>query len=294
MIARRRKGRKLGRVVREARQRLETAGWTVTSSVVTRKRELRRKAARAVKGDADVVVAVGGDGAVLQVVQAIAGTPVALGIIPTGTGNLLAGNLGIPHPPDQAVEVILGGERRQVDLGQVRMRGKRELFSVACGIGFDAEVMKVTKKGAKRRWGKLAYVGSAIGQRRRIRDVTHQITLDGLRTIMKATQVFLANFGDVGFAVAPRLQIEPDDGYLDVIAIRASGPLPALLAGWEALRQDTVGESPEGHAYRAKARKIRIETERSRLVEVDGSVVGTTPITASVRPASLTVIVPAS
>lgn len=292
VIARRRKGRKLGRVVRDTRQRLESAGWTVDSSLVTRKRGLRRKAARAVKGNADVIVAVGGDGAVLQVVQALAGKRVALGIIPMGTGNLLAGNLGIPAQPDQAADVLIGGEQRRVDLGQVRVRGRRELFSVACGVGFDAEVMNVTRKGTKLRWGKLAYVASAIGQRRRLRNVTHHINLDGLRITVKAAQVFLANFGDMGLALAPRLEIQPDDGYLDVIVIRASGPLPALLAGWEALRQDELGVSANGHAYRARAREVRIETDPIRLVEVDGSVVGTTPVTASIRPASLTVIVP--
>ena len=82
--------------MRETRKRLEAAGWTVDGALVTTKGQLRRRVARAVKRDVDVVVAVGGDGAVSQVVQRLAGTQVALGIVPMGTGNLLAGNLGIP------------------------------------------------------------------------------------------------------------------------------------------------------------------------------------------------------
>lgn len=293
VIGRRRNGRPIGQVVRDTRDRLAAAGWNVDSSLVDRKRDLRRKATAALKAGTDVIVAVGGDGAVLQVVQVIAGKQVALGIVPMGTGNLLAENLGIPGDPDQAANVLLSGSRRRIDIGQLRMKGKRELFTVACGVGFDAEVMKQTTKRAKLRWGKLAYVASAIGQRKRVRNVVHEITLDGSQTSMRATQLFLANFGGVGLAVEPRLEVEPDDGFLDVIAISASGPLRGVLAGWEALRQDEPGASADGHAYRAKAREIRVVTKSKRLVEVDGSVIGKTPITASVQPAALTVIVPA-
>jgi YegS/Rv2252/BmrU family lipid kinase len=294
VIGRRRNGREIGQVVRETRRLLEAAGWTADSALVGSKRALRRDAARAVKAGADVVVAVGGDGAVLQVVQALADTQVALGIVPMGTGNLLAGNLGIPRPLDQAVDVLLSGGRRRIDLGRLTVHGKRELFAVACGVGFDAEIMKATGKGQKLRRGKLAYVASAIKHSRRVRNVTHEITLDGVRSSMEATQVFIANFGRMGLAVEPRLEVQPDDGMLDVIVVRASGPLAGLLAGWEALRQGDLGESSAGHVFRARARKVGIKTEPSRLVETDGSVVGTTPIKASIRPAALTVIIPAT
>jgi YegS/Rv2252/BmrU family lipid kinase len=294
VIGRRRNGRKIGEVVRQTRRLLEAAGWTVDSALVDSKRALRRDAARAVKAGADVVVAVGGDGTVLQIVQALAQTQVALGIVPMGTGNLLAGNLGIPHRLDRAVDVLMSGGRRRIDLGRLTVGGKRELFAVACGVGFDAEVMNATGKGEKLRRGKLAYVASAIKQSRRVRNVSHEITLDGVRSTMVATQVFIANFGRMGLAIEPRLEIQPDDGLLDVIVVRASGPLAGLLAGWEALRQGDLGESSAGHVFRARARKIRIETEPSRLVETDGSVVGATPIKASIRPAALTVIIPAT
>ena len=292
IVGRRRKGRRIGRAIGETQRRLEGAGWTVDSALVGRKRELRRRAARAVKAGFDVVVVVGGDGAVLQVVQELAQTKVALGIIPMGTGNLLAANLGIPHRHDRAADVLLAGGRRRIDVGRLTVGGRHELFTVACGVGFDAEVMKATGKSQKRRWGKLAYVASAIRQARRVRNVAHEITLDGVRSTVQATQVFVANLGRIGVAIEPRLQVRPDDGLLDVIVVRASGPLPGLLAGWEALRQGDLGESSEGHVFRARARKVKVRTEPSRLVETDGSVVGTTPIRVSVRPAALTVVVP--
>jgi diacylglycerol kinase (ATP) len=292
VLGRRRPGRKIGEAVRETQERLEAAGWKVDSLVVRRKSALRRHAAHGVDAGVDVVVAVGGDGAVLQVVNALAETKVALGIIPMGTGNLLAGNLGIPHQLDRAVDVLVNGHHRRIDLGRVTVGGKDHDFTVACGVGFDARVMQATDTREKRRLGKLAYLVQAIRQAQHVRDVTHEITLDGRRSSRKATQVLIANFGQMGSLVETRREIQPDDGLLDVIVVRAPGPVLGLLAGWEALRQRNLGASAAGHVFRAQAREVRIATRRARLVETDGSVVGTTPIIASIRPAALTVIVP--
>jgi diacylglycerol kinase (ATP) len=293
VIGRRRPGRAIAQAVRETQHRLEAAGWTVEGAVVDRKSELRKRTRRAVKAQVDVVVAVGGDGAVSQVVQRLAGQEAVLGIVPMGTGNLLAGNLGIPKRQDDAIALLLTDGRRRIDLGQLTIDRKRKVFAVACGIGFDAVVMKSTGKRGKRRWGKLAYVVNAIKNHGHVKDVPHQITIDGVRSTMEATQVFIANFGGMGMPIEPRLGIHPNDGVLDVIVVSASGPLPGLLAGWEALRQRHLGKSSGGRVFRARAREVKIETEKSRLVEIDGSVVGTTPIKASIRPDALTVIVPA-
>ncbi|MHB8460666.1 MAG: diacylglycerol/lipid kinase family protein [Candidatus Limnocylindrales bacterium] len=291
VIGRRRKGRRIRHAIAEVQDLLRGGGWKVDSRIVTEKRDLARRAARAVKDHYDVVVAVGGDGAVLQVATALAETEVALGIIPTGTGNLLAGNLRIPGDRKAAVDVILSGRRRRIDLGRVTVDGVDHDFAVACGVGFDAKVMDATGTGQKLRWGKLAYIANAFGQTKSIHNAPHVITLDGVRSETEAAQVFVANFGRMLPVVAPRRQIRGDDGLLDVIVVRASGPIPGLLAGWEALMQKDLGESSGGHVFRAQAREIRIETEPRRLVETDGSAVGRTPLVASIRPAALIVMV---
>lgn len=292
VLGRRRRGRKIGPVIQQTRRRLEAAGWHVTAKLVDRKRELRRHARRAVRDKVDVVVAVGGDGAVLQVVQVLAESRVALAIIPMGTGNLLASNLGIPTAPEDAASVVVDGTPRRIDVGRATIGGKRRMFAVACGVGFDAEVMQATPKVRKARWGKLAYVAAAVQERDQVRNVAHEIELDGETTTTEATQVFVANFGRTGLGLEPRLKVEPDDGILDVIVVRADGAIAGLLAGWEAIRQRRRGESSQGHVFRAHARKIRISATPDRLVETDGSVVGTTPITISVRPQALSVIAP--
>jgi diacylglycerol kinase (ATP) len=294
VVGRRRKGRHIGRIVREVRAMLEAAGWTVESELVDRRSELIRETRQAVARGVDVAVAVGGDGAVHQVVTAVAGTSAALGIIPAGTGNLLAGNLGIPHDIPKAAEVILSGEHRRIDLGRATVGGRTFDVAVACGVGFDADVMNATGNAAKRSWGKLAYFASAATNSGRIRNIRHDITLDGVTMHTKAAQVFVANFGRMGPGLAPRRAVVPDDGLLEVVVVRASGAIPALGAAWEALRRTELGEAPSGRVFRGQATRVRIATSRPRLVEVDGNVVGHTPVEVRVVPASLVVIVPGS
>jgi diacylglycerol kinase (ATP) len=293
VIGRRRKGRHIGRTVRLVKALLREGGWTVKSQMVTGKPALQRAAERAVSKGIGVVVAVGGDGAVVRVASGLAESKVELGIVPMGTGNLLAGNLDLPHGAHDATKVILRRHTRRIDLGHVKIDGVEHDFAVACGIGFDAAVMDATGTGQKLRWGKLAYLANALGQTGTIRNVAHKITLDGVVTETEAAQVFIANFGKMLPFVSPRQPIEPDDGLLDVIVVRASGPLPGLLASWEAMRQEGLGESDGGHVFRAQAKEVRIESDPDRLVETDGSAIGKTPIVATIRPGALRVIVAA-
>ena len=139
---------------------------------------------------------------------------------------------------------------------------------MACGIGFDAEVMKGTAKVHKLRWGKLAYVASAIRRSGRMRNVTHEISARrGARARWRPPRSSSPTSGGMGAGLEPRLQVEPDDGLLDVMVVRATGPIPGLLAGWEALRQGELGESSAGHVFRARARKVKVSSMPSRLVE---------------------------
>ncbi|MEO5964200.1 MAG: diacylglycerol kinase family protein [Candidatus Limnocylindrales bacterium] len=292
VIGRWRKGRKVSAHVEEVSRALRAAGWTVEDRVVMRKRALRARSAKAAKRGVDVVVAVGGDGAVLQVATALAGTKTALGIMPLGTGNLLAGNLDLPKKPADAIKVILGRRRRRIDVGEIEVDGTKRCFTVACGVGYDAEIMDATTPPQKLRWGKLAYLANAVGQRDELEAVAHVVTIDGRRVETEASQVFVANYGKMLPIVAPRRQIRADDGLLDVIIVRASGALPALLAGWDAMVQDTLGAADSGRVIRAQGRSVTIETSPGRLVEVDGSVIGKTPATIEVRPKALTVLVP--
>ena len=162
VVGRHRKGKDNEEVVQQVHDALRLAGWTVDSRLVTRKSTLERAAKRAVKDGCDVVVAVGGDGAVVRVASALAKTKAALGIIPTGTGNLLALNLGIPKKAEEATDVILSGRVRRIDMGRIETKGKTIDFAVAAGVGFDAEVVQKTTRSR-------SSVGQARVSRERLR-----------------------------------------------------------------------------------------------------------------------------
>jgi YegS/Rv2252/BmrU family lipid kinase len=292
VLGRRRPGRQIGLAIRTARRVLEGADWEVESQLVDHKRELRTAAKAAGKAGVDIVVVVGGDGAVFQVVNVVAETDVVVGIIPKGTGNLVAGNLGIPIDVEKAAKVILEGEVRRIDLGRVTVGRKKRDFAVACGIGFDAVVMDATQPDQKRRWGKLAYLANAVREGSRVRDATYELTIDGERSSMTAAQVFVANFGRMASVIEPRRKIVPDDGLLDVIVVEGANPAAFVRAGWEAIRQRSMGTTGGGHAFRVRARKISIKARPRQLVEADGTVLGKTPVTIEVRPDALRVMAP--
>ena len=110
----------------------------------------------------DVVAVFGGDGTTMQAAAALVGTDVALGVIPGGTGNLLAGNLRIPASPARAARALVTARPRPFDLGRMERPGGAQYFAVACGAGYDARVMAGTLSEHKRRWGMAAYVATTL------------------------------------------------------------------------------------------------------------------------------------
>jgi membrane-associated phospholipid phosphatase len=208
---------------------------------------------------------VGGDGAIAQVATKLVGTDVPLGVIPSGTGNLFAGNYGIPIDAKAALATIQEGARRPIDVGMAEVGGKSRAFAIACGIGFDAHVMDATSRTEKVRFGKVAYLVHALRQTAALKNVQHTVTLDGAETTIGAAQVFIANAGRMLPMLEPKPPVVPDDGLLDVIVVTAGGPVQALAAAWEATRQDELGETDSGRVFRARARSIEVRTRKPRL-----------------------------
>jgi diacylglycerol kinase family enzyme len=106
----------------------------------------------------DVVTVFGGDGTTMKAAAALVGTDVALGVVPGGTGNLLAGNLRIPTHPVRAAKALVAGRARPLDLGRMERGDGMHYFAVACGAGYDARVMAGTSTLDKHRWRFAAYV----------------------------------------------------------------------------------------------------------------------------------------
>ena len=141
----------------------------------------------------DLLFVWGGDGTVQQCINAVGTAPVTLAIMPAGTANLLASNLGIPRDLEAAVDIGLSGRRRKLDLGAVN--GER--FSVMAGVGFDALMIREADAGLKDRLGRLAYVAKGVGAVNRDA-VEARVTIDG-RTWYEgpSTCVLVGNMGDL-------------------------------------------------------------------------------------------------
>ena len=215
----------------------------------------------------------------MQVAAAAAGSGIPLGLVPGGTGNLLAGNLRLPRRPAAAARAILRGTALTIDLGAVERADGTHYFAVCSGAGFDARLMAATGAAAKRRWKMGAYVAHACAALPGVTSVRHRVTVDGESHEVGAAMVLVANCGEL---LPPFLRlrddIAPDDGWLDVLAFRADGTWEFVRTFFELLRHPRDGSG-------------RLWFGRGRTVRVDGEPWGDTPFEARLLPAALQVIV---
>ncbi len=271
---------------------LRSAGWRTEVLATGGPGDAGRLARYAVTEGMDVCAVFGGDGTTMQAAAALVGTDVALGLIPGGTGNLLAGNLRVPANPQRAAQALVAGRRRRFDLGLCeRDDGTRDYFAVACGAGMDALVMGGTPSRLKHRWGMLAYVATTLRLIGDIRSTDHLITVDGVEYEAHAAMVLVANCGEIiPPLVKLRTGISPEDGLLDVVVMRANSIGESLRAIWDLLREGHGGDAFVGYA---RGREIRVETHPVQPVQLDGDPGGTTPFTARAVPGAITILAPA-
>jgi diacylglycerol kinase (ATP) len=274
--------------------RLRAGGWEVEVLATGGPGDAHQLAEYGVREGVDVVTVFGGDGTTMQAAAALVGTEVALGVIPGGTGNLLAGNLRIPASPARAAQALLAARPRIFDLGRMERPTGPQYFAVACGAGYDARVMAATLSEQKRRWGMAAYVATSLRLIADIQSTLHVITIDGVEYEAHAAMVLVANCGEV---IPPLVRlgpgITPDDGLLDVVVMRADNFSQSLRAVWDLLRVSPA--SPGGGPYvgHARGREIRVESERVQPVQLDGEPGGQTPFTATVVPGAIRIMAPA-
>jgi diacylglycerol kinase family enzyme len=234
----------------------------------------------------------GGDGTAMQIAAAIAGTGIPLGLLPGGTGNVLAGNLRLPRRPLAAARAILRQVPHAIDLGAVERADGLHYFAVCCGAGFDAALMGRTDAASKRRWRRAAYVRQALTGLSMATNAQHCFTIDGVEQRQEAAMVLVCNCADL---MPPflrlRADIRPDDGVLDVVALRAEGAWQSVTAFMELLL--SRARAARDQVWFGRGRVVRIEVESGPPVstQLDGEVTGTTPLEARVLPGALTVFV---
>jgi YegS/Rv2252/BmrU family lipid kinase len=245
----------------------------------------RGQAESAVSAGADLVLACGGDGTVTACAEGIAATGVPLAVIPLGTGNLLARNIGLPMDLDEALTVAVGRAQQSLDVGRVN----GTMFVVMAGLGLDAHMLNGTSQPAKERLGWFAY---AISAARHLRDRPMRVTIstDGGRSRrMRASTLIIGNVGWLqgGFPLMP--DARPDDGRLDAVVLTARG-----LTGWLGVAAGLLLRRPAHDGiYRVQFTQLQVTLDRAQPWELDGEVMGSTrQLTVSAQPGALLLRVP--
>jgi diacylglycerol kinase (ATP) len=247
----------------ELRRALERAGVAAPLWYeVPKAKKAPAQVERALDEGAELVFAWGGDGTVRRCIDVIAGSDARLAVVPAGTANLFATNLGIPRDIEEAVAIGLRGDTRRLDVG----RFERERFAVMAGAGFDAAMIRGADD-LKSRIGRAAYLWSGA-RNLRAEAFDAEITVDGADWYEgPASCVLVGNLGDVfgGIDVFP--DARPDDGLLELGVVTAQG-----LAQWgRTLVRTAVGDPNRSPFVRTtKAKKLKAKLSRKVLYELDG------------------------
>lgn len=298
----------------ELRAQSRAAGWEHPAFYPTSLADAGQTAtAEALARGVDVVLVAGGDGTVRAVSEAIAHSGVPLAIVPSGTGNLLARNLGLPlGEPAEMIRAALGDFRHPIDIGWARLtradqQESEHAFVVLAGIGLDADMIANTRSDLKKSVGWIAYVDGAarsLASAKPFRAV-FQIDSGRLHTT-KVHSILFANCGTLpgGIALIPDSSIT--DATLDIAVIQPSGPL-GWLGVWRKIWWDNSvlrrfragrlvlerrGTDPSVHYFRGSAAEAAMQSPTP--IELDGDEFGeAVRISCRVDPGALVLALPA-
>jgi len=253
--------------------------------------ELAREAA----ADADLLVAVGGDGTVNEVVNGIAGLDVELALIPRGTGGDFVRTFGIPRKLDRAVEVALRGRTRAIDLGRGRYRSwagedEESYFANIASAGMSGAIAKRTNETSKALGGKVSYAWATVAVFSRWRSDEVRVRVDGTERAGRMHDVIVANGRYLGGGMKMVPEAEPDDGLLDVLLIGDLTKRDLLLTMPKTYRGKHL---PHPKATLLRGTTVEIDAPEPLPVELDGEQPGTTPVRFEIVPRALRLRVPA-
>ncbi|GCE25727.1 diacylglycerol kinase [Dictyobacter alpinus] len=277
----------IDRIISTLRQR----GWQAELKLTEASGDARRLSREAVEQHLDVVIAIGGDGTIHEVIQELAGSDTALGVLPSGTVNVWAREVGIPLDLNGASEVLLNGQTRRIDLGKLDDR----YFLLMVGIGVDGEVTHAVEKKPVKRFGVIGYLLVAAWWGARYPAFRASLRLNNQIIKVHALQVIIGNTQLYGGAMKYTWKAKCDDGLLDICVVRRQSilrRLPVLLDFLLRRRQRRQWVRYE------VSDTINLTTTEPVAIQVDGEPVGHTstseeqPTRLTVVPQSLKVIVP--
>ncbi len=245
---------------------LTAAGWPAPDWFETTPQDTGTGQARqAVAQGAQVVFVCGGDGTVRSVIAGLMGSETALAVLPAGTGNLLATNLGLPNDPAAGVKLAMERGRRRLDIGEV----DGEVFAVMAGMGFDAAMMDDASTALKARFGAPAYVVSAI---KHLRDRPMKAVIridDGPPLTRRARTVLVGNVGRLQAGINLLPDAQPDNGQMEVAVLSPRSIWHWVTLAWAVMR----GRERVPRMEILRGSTIKIVSDRPQPRELDGDVI---------------------
>lgn len=234
--------------------------------------------------------AAGGDGTVAGVADGLVGSDATLAILPAGTANVLARELGLPTDMGQAIDLLLAAPATRT-IDAMKMGGKHYLLHI--GVGITSLMQRDTSRELKRRFGRLAYLATAVRWLFDFQPTRFMIVVDGERHRRSASQVLVANGGTFGGAALHWAEtIDPADGQIDVVVVYAETLRDYLRVGLSMLigRQHSLGRV---RIYPAR-RHISLSARHPLPVQADGELAGKTPVQIEVVRGAVKVVVPST
>lgn len=246
---------------------------------------------RAVAEKVDLVIGAGGDGTIRLIADGLAGTGIPLGLIPAGTGNLLARNLDLPLEEAAAIEIAVGGHTRKIDLVKLTVDDREaEHFAVIAGVGVDAMIMDETDPELKKKIGGGAYfvaAGKALGRL----PLKMTVRVDNRRPMHRHAMVCLiGNVGELQGKIKIIADALPDDGLLDVYIAS-----PHRFTHWVklVLRMITRRPQKDDQVDQLKGKTVTISIDGKDNYQMDGDAVGECRrLKAEIQPDALTICFP--
>ena len=279
-----------GKAAPMIRKLLAASGVDVTFHYTRHKGDGEGLAARAIQDGHDLIVAMGGDGTLHEVTNAILNcgrADVTLGLIPFGTGNDFARAVGLFGQPQEACRVLLSGERRLIDVGRIEAKGlgRDRWFLVAAGVGLVADTAKTVNDGVRFLHGAPAYVYGVLKTLKSFRTMEIEIAVNGqMLNISQATLVSVSNVETTGGGLKIAPGAVPDDGWLDVCL---AGPMSKATM-LQQLPQVAVGRHVNHpQIFMLRATTVAIDTVEPCPLWIDGEVTGQTPAYFSIERARL-------
>jgi diacylglycerol kinase (ATP) len=279
------------RHLREAASWLHSQGWQADWAFTRSPGDATAMAARAAQEERSLVVVCGGDGTLNEAVNGLAGSETALGVIPAGTANVWAKEVGIARQPIAALEVAIRGQARRMDLGRARSlsgEGERYFFMMA-GLGLDGSIAASLPLNVKRYLGATTYAFMAVGQSLRYRGQRAKLIVDDEPLETRLLMMVVGNTRGYAGITQITSRAYADDGLLDVCIFQGHHTLDIIFHTLRVAAQTHLRASPV--IYR-RARRLEVHSETPLPAQLDGDFYPGYPTVFEPVPAAITVMVP--